>query len=279
MAAVCLTHSHPDDGRGGYDGRPPDRRPGPEDQWEPDDRALIRRLTEEACQAFEARGATGRPVFWRRDKPQILAQVERFLDDDEARRHATGTRPLAAEQAFGLGDDDPVEIPLHDGRPLRFRGSADRIDEAPDGGLLVLDYKTGKADDYRRLSADNPDERGTRLQLPVYAQAARAVTGRLDAPVRAEYWFVSERGGFARIGYDVDDAVLDRVRASLGTIVDGIERGAFPPHPDDQFRPWVVCSYCDPDGMGVAELRRAWERKRDDPALAAYAALAEGDPA
>jgi ATP-dependent helicase/nuclease subunit B len=258
--------------------RPPDRRPGPEDPWEPDDRALIRRLTEEACQAFEARGATGRPVFWRRDKPQIFAQVERFLDDDEARRRATGTRPLAAEQAFGLGDDDPVEIPLHDGRPLRFRGSADRIDEAPGGGLLVLDYKTGKADDYRRLSAENPDERGTRLQLPVYAQAARAVTGRPDAPVRAEYWFVSERGGFARIGYDVDDAVLDRVRTSLGTIVDGIERGAFPPHPDDQFRPWVVCSYCDPDGMGVAELRRAWERKRDDPAVAAYAALAEGEP-
>jgi RecB family exonuclease len=259
--------------------RPPDRRPGPDDPWGPDDRALIRRLAEEACQAFEARGATGRPVFWRRDKPQIFAQVERFLDDDEARRRATGTCPLAAEQAFGLGDDDPVEILLHDGRPLRFRGSADRIDEAPDGGLLVLDYKTGKADDYRRLSPDNPDERGTRLQLPVYAQAARAVTDRPDAPVRAEYWFVSERGGFARIGYDVDDAVLDRVRTSLGTIVDGIERGAFPPHPDDQFRPWVVCSYCDPDGLGVAELRRAWERKRDDPAVAAYAALAEGDPA
>jgi RecB family exonuclease len=259
--------------------RPPDRRPGPADPWSPDDRALIRRLAEEACQAYEARGATGRAVFWRRDKPQIFAQVERFLDDDEVRRRASATRPLAAEQAFGLADDDAVEIALHDGRPLRFRGSADRIDEGPDGGLLVLDYKTGKADDYRRLSPDNPDERGTRLQLAVYAQAARAVTGRPDAPVRAEYWFVSERGGFARIGYDVDDAVLDRVRTSLGTIVHGIERGVFPPHPDDQFRPWVVCPYCDPDGMGVAELRRAWERKRDDPAIAAYAALAEGDRA
>jgi hypothetical protein len=29
--------------------------------------------------------------------------------------------------------------------------------------------------------------------------------------------------------------------------------------------------------MGVAELRRQWERKRDDPAVAAYATLAEGD--
>jgi hypothetical protein len=62
---------------------------------------------------------------------------------------------------------------------------------------------------------------------------------------------------------------------TLGTIVDGIERGAFPSHPDDSFKPWVVCAWCDPDGMGVADLRRQWERKRDDPAIAAYAALAE----
>jgi ATP-dependent helicase/nuclease subunit B len=257
--------------------RPPEARPAPGDDWTAEDHALIRRIAEEVCDEFEARGATGRPVFWRRDRPQILALVDRFLDDDAARRRVDGTRPLAAEHAFGLGDEDAVEIRLHDGRALRFRGSADRIDEGPDGGLVVLDYKTGKADDYRRLGPDNPDDRGTRLQLAVYAEAARAAVGRLDAPVRSEYWFVSERGGFARHGYQVDDAVLARVTTTLGTIVEGIEQGAFPPHPDDQFRPWVVCPYCDPDGMGVAELRRQWERKREDPAVAAYAALAEGD--
>ena len=53
-------------------------------------------------------GATGRPVFWRRDRPQILALVDRFLDDDAARRRADGTRPLAAEHAFGLHEDDAV---------------------------------------------------------------------------------------------------------------------------------------------------------------------------
>ena len=39
--------------------------------------------------------------------------------------------------------------------------------------------------------------------------------------------------------------------------------------------PWVECAACDPDGLGVTELRRAWERKRADPALAPYAELAE----
>jgi hypothetical protein len=257
--------------------RPPEQQPGPDDDWTVDDHALIRRITEQVCDDYEARGATGRPVFWRRDRMQILAQVDRFLDDDAAKRRAARTRPIAAEHGFGLGGaTGPVEIRLHDGRTLRFRGSADRIDEGPDGSLVVLDYKTGKADDYRRLSADNPDDRGTKLQLAVYAQAARAAAGRPDAPVTSEYWFVSERGGFGRKGYVVDQQVLGRVVTTLGTIVDGIEHGVFPARPDDQYRPFVACAYCDPDGMGVADLRRDWERKRDDPAVAPYAALAEG---
>ncbi|HEY3000546.1 MAG TPA: PD-(D/E)XK nuclease family protein, partial [Acidimicrobiales bacterium] len=256
--------------------RPPERRPGPDDPWTADDRVLLRRITEQVCDDYHDRGLTGRPVFWRRDRSQILAQVDRFLDDDADKRRASRATPIAAEYAFGRdASAPPVGITLADGRTLRFRGSADRIDATSDGRLVVLDYKTGRPDEYRRLGPDNPDDRGTKLQLVVYAQAARAAVGRPDARVDAQYWFVSERGGFARLGYEVDEAVLGRVVTTLGTIVDGIERGAFPPHPDDQFRPWVVCPWCDPDGMGVAELRRQWERKRHDPAVAPYAELVE----
>jgi hypothetical protein len=255
--------------------RPPERQPRPDEPWSHDDHALIRRIAEQVCTRYESRGLTGRPVFWRRDRAQIVALANRFLLDDDAKRCEAGTRPVAAEHGFGFDGVDPVAIRLHDGRLLHFRGSADRIDAGPGGSLLVLDYKTGKADDYRSLSADNPDERGTKLQLAVYAQAARAYAGRPDAPVTSEYWFVSERGGFARKGYAVDDAVLDHVTSTLGVIVDGIERGAFPAHPIDSFAPFVICAYCDPDGMGVSELRRDWERKRHDPAIAPYADLAE----
>jgi ATP-dependent helicase/nuclease subunit B len=256
--------------------RPPARMPAPDDDWGADDRALLRRITEQVCDDYQARGLTGRPVFWRRDRAQLLALADRFLDDDTAWRRRDRTRPIAAEFGFGLDPaHGPVELALHDGRVLRFRGSADRIDAADDGRLVVLDYKTGKPDDYRPLSPDNPDLGGTRLQLVVYAPAARAAARRPGAPVRAQYWFVSDRGGFARHGYDVDDGVLDRVVTTLGTIVDGIERGVFPPHPDDRFKPWVVCPYCDPDGMGVAELRRQWDRERADPTIEPYATLVE----
>jgi RecB family exonuclease len=257
--------------------RPPEHQPGPDDPWSEADHALIRRIAEQVCADYEAQGLTGRPVFWRRDRAQIVALADRFLIDDDAKRRTDRTRPLAAEHHFGFAGADPVEIRLDDGRVLRFRGSADRIDATGAGDLVVLDYKTGKVDDYRSLSADDPDERGTKLQLAVYAQAARAFVVRPDAQVRSEYWFVSERGGFVRKGYEVDDQVLARVTTTLGTIVDGIERGVFPARPVESYGPFVTCAYCDPDGLGVADLRRDWERKRDDPAVAAYARLAEPD--
>jgi ATP-dependent helicase/nuclease subunit B len=172
-----------------------------------------------------------------------------------------------------------VPLPLPDGRTLHFRGAADRVDVTDSGTLYVVDYKTGTSDRYRRLGTDNPDDRGTKLQLTVYGQAARAFWGDPAAPVEARYWFVSDREGFRHYGYTVDQTVVARVSTTLGTIVDGIERGAFPAHPDNSGRPWVTCPYCDPDGLGVADLRREWERKRDDPAISAYAELAEPRPA
>jgi ATP-dependent helicase/nuclease subunit B len=260
-------------------GRPVEGRPSPDQPWSEADHARMRQLAERVCDDYEARGLTGRPVFWRRERAQILALADRFLTDDDTHRQRDGSRPVAAELRFGYGDDahgpGPVVMSLADGRSLRFRGAADRVDVGDDGTIHVVDYKTGKAHDFRRLGPDNPDERGTKLQLPVYGVAARQFVGRPDAPVQARYWFISDREGFQRIGYAVDDQVLARVGISLATIVDGIERGAFPARPDASGTPWVTCPYCDPDGLGVADLRREWERKRNHPAIAAYAEMAE----
>jgi hypothetical protein len=256
--------------------RPPRQRPAPGERWTDDDHALIRRLALQACEHYEAQGLTGRPVFWRRDQAQIVALAERFLVEDDARRQDYRARPHAAEHHFGFGDGAPaVELTLPDGRLLRFRGSADRIDTTDDGGLVVIDYKTGTDRGYTDLSPQNPDVGGTRLQLVVYAEAARAYVGRPDAPVRSEYWFVSDRGGFKQRGYDVDDAVRARVTGTLGTIVAGIESGTFPAHPIESWGPYVRCEYCDPDGLGVGDLLRAWEAMRDDPEVARYADLVD----
>jgi RecB family exonuclease len=258
--------------------RPPEQQPGPDEPWTADDHALLAQIGTEACAEFEARGVVGRPLFWRRDRDRILLRLDRFLDEDSARRAETRGRPVAAELAFGLPDGElpAVEVPIAGGRTLTFRGSADRLDVADDGTLRIIDYKTGRPDDYRFLSEDDPDDHGTHLQLVVYGVAARALRGTPTTPVVAEYWFVNDRPPLLPRGYAVTDAVLAHVGTTLATIVDGIEGGVFPARPTaSSSDPYVRCRYCDPDGLGVTDRRREWERKRDDPALAAYARLAE----
>ena len=52
--------------------------------------------------------------------------------------------------------------------------------------------------------------------------------------MRSAYWFVSEKGGFAQVGYHLDQARLDRFREVLDVVVDGIEDGHFPAHPGER---------------------------------------------
>jgi RecB family exonuclease len=268
-----LVHQALEDFIGGVLARPEADRPGPHEPWTASDRALMASIGERVCDDYERRGLTGRPIFWHQDRRRIIADLLRFLEADSLYRESHGMRPFAAELEFGfpraaLGT---VALDLPDGRAVNFRGFADRVDVADDGTLHVLDYKTGKADPYRGLSEENPDAQGQMLQLAVYGQAARLLHGTPDSPVRAEYWFVSARGRFERVGYAVTPAVLAHIGETLQTMVNGIEAGVFPHYPTAQSTsPFVECPYCDPDAMGVAELRRQYERKQADPAMDAF---------
>ncbi|HXH58386.1 PD-(D/E)XK nuclease family protein [Iamia sp.] len=256
--------------------RPEPQRPGPHDRWTAADRARLRDLGLTACAGYEAQGRTGRTLFWNRDRARILADLDATLTFDEEVRDVEGSRHLAAELAFGADRDavDPVALPLPDGRHVQFKGKADRVDRTGAGGLLVADYKTGSDRDFVSLSEENPDQGGTRLQLAVYGAAARAAVGEPDARVRAEYWFTSRKAGFTRRGYELTAAVTERISETLGLIVEGIERGTFPAHPTEQTgAPFNPCWSCDPDFLGVADLRRTWAEMADDPALAGYLTL------
>ncbi len=178
-------------------------------------------IGDELCAEYEARGVTGRPVFWRRNQVQIHRDLQRFLTADDLNRREKRTRPIAVELGFGMSHSTvgAVPIALPDGRTLHFRGMADRVDVDEHGGLHVVDYKTGRDRYYAGLSEENPDDRGQRVQLPVYGIAARLHQQTPDARVLAEYWFVSYKGNFKRIGYEVTDAVLAHVRRDAG--VDG----------------------------------------------------------
>jgi hypothetical protein len=252
--------------------------------WTPDDHSRLRAIALAHCAEAEADGLTGRALFWQRDQGKILADLDRFLDEDDKLRAATGATPIATELPFGSGEHAPVAFPLTDGRTVPLRGKADRVDRHPDGTLHVLDYKTGSTNPYKGVSEHDPHQRGQRLQLAVYGLAARQHPGAdADAPVRADYWFTSSRGRFERLGYPITDEVLASVSTAMTTIVTGIEDGIFAPHPKPHdTSPFTDCHACDPDGLGTTEVLRHWERKLDDPVLGPYLALVtppDGDTA
>ncbi|CAN5522923.1 hypothetical protein BH20ACT2_BH20ACT2_24050 [soil metagenome] len=260
--------------------RPTADRPQPGRPWTPADLALLRQIGETTCDQYEARGLVGRRIFWNHDRRRILNDLETALTLDSDHRTTRGTVPLFTELGFGFESIDAVQVALPDGRTLQVRGRIDRIDVAADGTIHVVDYKTGKYNDgYKDLLKDDPVSRGTKLQLPIYGLAGRVAAGDPDAPVHAEYWFVTAKGGFVRCGYDITDDVLARTVEVLDIIVRGIDGGVFAPHPSALstfFR--IGCDVCDPDGLGTGELRKQWDRKRDDPALREYAELAEPPP-
>ena len=251
--------------------------PGHDQPWSEDHREQLRQVLAEVAHRYEVQGLTGRDLMWRRALTSIETLLELALDDDDRARAEGGWAPLAAEQVFGFGEGPEVVLDLGDGRTVRFRGSADRIDRRPDGGLLIIDYKSGSEVPYKGLSAENPIGVGDRLQLPIYGLAARALHGSDEVEVTAQYWFVRPKTR-KRIGYEITEDVLEQVRVALTAVLEGIAAGVFPQRPPEpSFAPFVECEYCDPDGLGTGDRHARWSRKRHAPELRAYVGMVEPD--
>ena len=232
--------------------------------WGDEHRSALLRAGAEVADLFEARGRTGRDAFWSNARKELLAALEGWLRYDA--EHLRGGRVVASELRFG--EDEPVPLTIAGGRTVGFTGSIDRVDELPDGTLVVVDHKTGKPNALAKISAEDPTLGGTRFQLPVYAAAARAVLGRPAARVEAAYTFFQP---FARVPMVIDDAVERQVAHDLGRVVEGIESGRFPARAERPgWRRFPGCWYCEPDGLGTATRWAEWERKRHDPLLAAW---------
>ena len=245
--------------------------------WPAKWRVRLLEIANQECDLVEERGLSGSRIYWRTDRRRLLADLELFINHDQEFRTTHRSKPLRTELSFampGRGHSEPVTVRLDDGRALRLQGAIDRVDRAIDGGLIVIDYKTGKPDDYQILEPDNPTGNGTRLQLLLYAAAAQELIGSPDSEVRAMYWFVTTKGGFNQCGYNVDRAVSAAGQPVLTSVVDGISKGVFPLRPEKPgWRQWISCPYCEPDGLGTRDQWDDWQRKRLDPDLWDYLAI------
>jgi len=124
--------------------------------------------------------------------------------------------------------------------------------------------------------------RGTKLQLPIYALAARAAHPDAES-VSSYYWFVGRKGLGRTIGGLFDERAETRFREVVDVVVEGQEQGRFPANPGDEswaFGQWTFehCSWCEFDRICPTSRGEQWVQVRTAPELARYRALADPEP-
>jgi RecB family exonuclease len=247
------------------------------------DRAQLRRLrsiADEQFRHFEALGKTGKALFWVTERTRILRDLERYVARDVASSASAGLVPVAVELAFGR-DGSPLVLTAA-GREVSFSGFIDRVDRAPSGSLVVIDYKSGSSFGYKDIETE-PLGRGRHLQLPIYAKAAQQALGSPTGeapPVRAEYRFVQAASGYAIVPVELSAAVDAELSDVLETLVSTVDAGCFPPRPG---RPVKIaqhehCQYCDFDALCTIDRAELWEHACTDPRIKPYADLVDGTP-
>lgn len=151
------------------------------EQWLRDDDCDPAKLRPRAVQLLAAE--TIHPMLRALWAPRLMEAIS-WIEQEERDNQAVGRRPLKAE----LRGEAAIEgVVLH--------GKADRIDRLPDGGLAIVDYKTGKAPSQTAVIE------GFALQLGSLGLIAEAggFPGVSGEPKAHEYWSLSKyRDRFGR---------------------------------------------------------------------------------
>jgi len=116
--------------------------------------------------------------------PRLLEAID-WIAELERDNQADGRRPLKAE---AVGEAAVAGVIVH--------GRADRIDRLADGGLAIIDYKTGAPPTQKAVDA------GFALQLGLLGLIGRAggFEGVRGDPTAFEYWSLARyRGKFGRL--------------------------------------------------------------------------------
>jgi len=187
--------------------------------------AILREVAERVFAAAPAEYGFRPSPLWEQQQREFLQVLEKtILALEEAREEY---EPYAQELSFGLRDRPPLII-RHSTSSIQMRGYIDRVDRAPDGSLRVVDYKTGSSP----ISPRELEE-GTRLQLPLYAQAVQDAL-RLGAVTDGFYWHIgSARPSYLRLGqYEGGvSGAIEQAIAHVLAYVAAVREGRFPPTP------------------------------------------------
>ena len=172
-------------------------------------------------------------VLWTQQQAELLRALEKTIE--ELNRISHGFTPKQMEARFGMGK--PALVLNTSAGEVRLHGYIDRLDAAPDGTLRVIDYKAGST----AISAIHLKE-GRRLQLPIYALAAREALG-LGEVSSGFYWHIqkAEASSLKLEKFEGGvKAAFEVAVAHIGKHVTGIRAGHFEPKAPEEGCP----SYC-----------------------------------
>ena len=143
---------------------------------------------------------------------RALEALERYWENDRS----SDAEPVWFERSFAFRLGNHL-----------LRGRVDRVDRRPDGSYELIDYKTGKAKTEDELRED--------VQLSLYQMGARE-SWRLDTSAQSYLYVLSGE----KVPVEHSPEELERVKATVAEIAEGIMRQEFEPKPS-----YEVCSFCD----------------------------------
>jgi ATP-dependent helicase/nuclease subunit B len=218
-------------------------------------------MAEESLEALVAGSPPRFRFLWEREKERVRTGLLDWLRREA--QNASRSTPAHFEVSFGLGrsptgseahDPSPMLLDLGDGRTLRVSGQIDRIDERPDGTLVLRDYKTGKAP----KDEGGIFRGGKQLQIPFYILAA----AKLFPGQPVVEAFLDYVDGGRQVAVDPDVVRSEGWKALLRGLVDSIAQGVFVQEP-------TACEWCDFTAVCGPRplLERRRQIKRSDPQL------------
>jgi RecB family exonuclease len=201
--------------------------------------------------------------LWQQEQAEMQRQLTALVRWECDENGATPRfRPFRQELGFGVrGSVPPVTLADGDGRVLRLRGLIDRVDRADDGGLRIVDYKSGSTEYF-----GTDIREGRSVQTALYALAAEQL---LDgAPVvQSVYLHIPKRktsGEIDRRKPDQAQELLTAALAAATTAADQIRAGRFPNAPSK--RSGNACSgWCDMKDMCRVTRVSVWKARLSAP--------------
>jgi len=216
---------------------------------DPDALARALAVLDATCNALLP-GAPARIGFrasssWAGEQTTVRRQLRALLVTDFSDKHPltplithadSARRPFRLESRFG-GGAVPLTLRLDDSTVIAVRGTIDRLDTRADGGLFVIDYKSGSTPiDSREIVS------GRNVQMWLYLEAAQQLyPGRVVGGV---FWHIATRTGSGALDVTTHDEVLSAGKARVTRHLSRMKSGDFRSRPS-KLESGKCSHYCD----------------------------------